>query len=459
MFMNEICSVFVVDDECDICELLVLMFGCMGLCISIVVNFVEVCELLVSNLYDLCIIDMCLLDGNGIELVSEIVQYYLCMLVVMIIVFGSMDLVVEVLKVGVFDFVSKLVDIVVLCGLVKYVLELNNIECFVFGFVVEQGVCLFGDLLVMDVLCIIIGKVVCSQVLVYIFGEFGVGKELVVCIIYVQGVCVVGLFVLVNCGVIFGELMESEFFGYCKGSFSGVYVDKFGLFQVVYGGILFLDEVVELFLQMQVKLLCVIQEKLVCVVGVVNEELVDVCIFLVIYKDLVELVEDGCFCYDLYYCINVIELRVLLLCECCQDLLEFVVLVLVWLVCSYGCLMLLLVLLVLDVLVQYVFFGNVCELENILECVLVLVEEDCIGVDDLCLLQYVLCMFGSVVYVEVVVDLQFGNVVLFLYIEQFECSVIQCVLEENCWNKICIVVQLGIIFCVLCYKLKKLGME
>jgi len=457
--MNETRSALVVDDERDIRELLVLTLGRMGLRISTAANLAEARELLASNPYDLCITDMRLPDGNGIELVSEIAQHYPRTPVAMITAFGSMDLAVEALKAGAFDFVSKPVDIAVLRGLVKHALELNNAERPQPGPNAEQGARLLGASPAMDVLRTTIGKVARSQAPVYILGESGVGKELVARTIHAQGARAAGPFVPVNCGAIPGELMESEFFGHRKGSFSGAHADKPGLFQAAHGGTLFLDEVAELPLQMQVKLLRAIQEKSVRAVGAANEEPVDVRILSATHKDLAELVEDGRFRHDLYYRINVIELKVPPLRERRQDLPELAASVLARLARSHGHPTPLLAPSALDALAQYAFPGNVRELENILERALALAEEDCIGADDLRLPQHAPRTPGSAAHAEAVVDLQPGSAALPSYIEQLERSAIQRALEENRWNKTRTAAQLGITFRALRYKLKKLGME
>ncbi|AUI08765.1 MULTISPECIES: sigma-54-dependent transcriptional regulator [Stenotrophomonas] len=457
--MNETRSALVVDDERDIRELLVLTLGRMGLRISTAANLAEARELLASNPYDLCITDMRLPDGNGIELVSEIAQHYPRTPVAMITAFGSMDLAVEALKAGAFDFVSKPVDIAVLRGLVKHALELNNTERPAPGPAAEQGARLLGDSPAMDVLRTTIGKVARSQAPVYILGESGVGKELVARTIHAQGARAAGPFVPVNCGAIPGELMESEFFGHRKGSFSGAHADKPGLFQAAHGGTLFLDEVAELPLQMQVKLLRAIQEKSVRAVGAANEEPVDVRILSATHKDLAELVEDGRFRHDLYYRINVIELKVPPLRERRQDLPELAASVLARLARSHGHPTPLLAPSALDALAQYAFPGNVRELENILERALALAEEDRIGADDLRLPQHAPRTPGSAAHAEAVVDLQPGSAALPSYIEQLERSAIQRALEENRWNKTRTAAQLGITFRALRYKLKKLGME
>jgi len=451
--MNQTRSALVVDDERDIRELLVLTLGRMGLRISTAANLAEARELLASNAYDLCITDMRLPDGNGIELVSEIAQHYPRTPVAMITAFGSMDLAVEALKAGAFDFVSKPVDISVLRGLVKHALELNNTERPAPGPATEQAARLLGASPAMDVLRTTIGKVARSQAPVYILGESGVGKELVARTIHAQGARAAGPFIPVNCGAIPGELMESEFFGHRKGSFSGAHADKPGLFQAAHGGTLFLDEVAELPLQMQVKLLRAIQEKSVRAVGA------DVRILSATHKDLAELVEDGRFRHDLYYRINVIELKVPPLRERRQDLPELAAAVLARLARSHGRATPLLAPSALEALAQYAFPGNVRELENILERALALAEEDCIGADDLRLPQHAPRAPGSAAPAEAVADLQPGSAALPSYIEQLERSAIQRALEENRWNKTRTAAQLGITFRALRYKLKKLGME
>ena len=308
--MNVTHSALVVDDERDIRELLVLTLGRMGLRISTAANLTEARELLANNSFDLCLTDMRLPDGNGIELVGEIARDHPHTPVAMITAFGSMDLAVEALKAGAFDFVSKPVDIGVLRGMVRHALELNNAERPAKPVLAEGTSRLRGDSQAMDTLRATIAKVARSQAPVYIVGESGVGKELVARTIHEQGARAAGPFVPVNCGAIPGELMESEFFGHKKGSFTGAHADKPGLFQAAHGGTLFLDEVAELPLQMQVKLLRAIQEKSVRPVGAAAEVPVDVRILSATHKDLAQLVAEGRFRHDLYYRINVIELRV-----------------------------------------------------------------------------------------------------------------------------------------------------
>ncbi|MFG3448053.1 sigma-54-dependent transcriptional regulator [Stenotrophomonas sp. NPDC047960] len=461
--MNENRSALVVDDERDIRELLVLTLGRMGLRISTAANLAEARELLASNPYDLCITDMRLPDGNGIELVTEIAQHYPRTPVAMITAFGSMDLAVEALKAGAFDFVSKPVDISVLRGLVKHALELNNTERPAPPPLTSDTTArLLGESGAMDGLRATITKVARSQAPVYILGESGVGKELVARTIHGQSARAAGPFVPVNCGAIPSELMESEFFGHKKGSFSGAHADKPGLFQAAHGGTLFLDEVAELPLQMQVKLLRAIQEKSIRPVGAATELPVDVRILSATHKDLGDLVENGRFRHDLYYRINVIELRVPPLRERRSDLPQLAASILARLARTHGRPTPLLAPSALEAMGTYHFPGNVRELENILERALALAEGDTIGATDLRLPQQAAPRHGggpAAPQEEAVVDLPAGNGALPSYIEQMERTAIQKALEENRWNKTRTAAQLGITFRALRYKLKKLGMD
>ena len=457
--MNVTHSALVVDDERDIRELLVLTLGRMGLRISTAANLTEARELLANNSFDLCLTDMRLPDGNGIELVGEIARDHPHTPVAMITAFGSMDLAVEALKAGAFDFVSKPVDIGVLRGMVRHALELNNAERPAKPVLAEGTSRLRGDSQAMDTLRATIAKVARSQAPVYIVGESGVGKELVARTIHEQGARAAGPFVPVNCGAIPGELMESEFFGHKKGSFTGAHADKPGLFQAAHGGTLFLDEVAELPLQMQVKLLRAIQEKSVRPVGAAAEVPVDVRILSATHKDLAELVQDGRFRHDLYYRINVIELRVPPLRERREDLPQLAAAILGRLARAQQTPTPLLSPSALDALAGYAFPGNVRELENILERALALAEDDSIGAADLRLPTPRHETATALPPQEAVADLDPANAALPSYIEQMERAAIQKALEENRWNRTRTAAQLGITFRALRYKLKKLGMD
>ena len=452
-------SALIVDDERDIRELLVLTLGRMGLQVDTAANLTEARELLAGNRYDLCFTDMRLPDGNGIELVGEIARNHPQTPVAMITAFGSMDLAVEALKAGAFDFVSKPVDINVLRGLVRHALELNNTDRPKPPPPPPEANRLLGDSQAMATLRATIAKVARSQAPVYILGESGVAKELVARTIHEQGARAAGPFVPVNCGAIPAELMESEFFGHKKGSFTGAHADKPGLFQAAHGGTLFLDEVAELPLPMQVKLLRAIQEKSVRPVGAATEVAVDVRILSATHKDLSDLVADGRFRHDLYYRINVIELRVPPLRERRADLPQLASTILKRLAINHGRPAPQLASSALEALAGYAFPGNVRELENILERALALAESDSITATDLRLPAASPARANGQPAVEAVQDLDNSSAALPSYIEQLERAAIQKALDENRWNKTRAAAQLGITFRALRYKLKKLGME
>ena len=248
-------TVLVIDDERDIRELLTITLGRMDLQVDAVGTVGEARRALAERSYDLCFTDMRLPDGNGQEVIELIAANHPDMPVAMITAYGNVDAAVNALKAGAFDFVSKPVDIQMLRGLVRTALRLaeekrNGGAAAKTG---DSGDRLIGDSAAMQQVRSTIGKLARNQAPVYIAGESGVGKELVARLIHEQGPRASGPFVPVNCGAIPSELMESEFFGHRKGSFTGASVDKEGLFQAAQGGTLFLDEVAELPLHMQVK--------------------------------------------------------------------------------------------------------------------------------------------------------------------------------------------------------------
>src|SRR6478672_7761854 len=378
----------VVDDERDIRELLVLTLGRMGLRCDTASSLHDARALLRHNAYALCLTDMRLADGSGLDLVREISQLYPQTPVAMITAFGNQEAAVGALKAGAFDFVSKPVDLSVLRGLVQHALRLG-LESTTGGGArpadapSPASTRLLGSSMAMADLRATLSKVARSQAPVYIAGESGVGKELVARTIHDEGMRASGPFVPVNCGAIPAELMESEFFGHKKGSFTGAHADKPGLFQAAEGGTLFLDEVAELPLAMQVKLLRAIQEKQIRPVGANGEVPVDVRILSATHKNLGALVEDGRFRHDLYYRINVIELRVPPLRERRDDLPGLAAAILARLAAAQGRPVPALTDEANAALLAYPFPGNVRELENILERALALAEDDRIEAADL----------------------------------------------------------------------------
>ena len=370
----------VIDDERDIRELLTLTLGRMDLIVETAATVAEARDRLAGRRYALCFTDMRLPDGSGQEIIALIAAQYPETPVAMITAYGNVDAAVDALKAGAFDFVSKPVDISVLRRLVQTALKLSEEKK------TEQatsGGKLIGDSVPMVELRATIGKVARSQAPVYISGESGTGKELVARLIHELGPRSGAPFVPVNCGAIPSELMESEFFGHKRGSFTGAQADKDGLFQAANGGTLFLDEVAELPMHMQVKLLRVLQEKAVRPIGARAEIGVDVRILSATHKNLARLVELGSFRQDLFYRINVIELKVPPLRDRRDDIPKLAGRVLDRLARDNGNPPARLEPEALKTLLSYDFPGNVRELENVLERAVALCENNSIGAGDL----------------------------------------------------------------------------
>ena len=370
----------VIDDERDIRELLTLTLGRMDLVVETAATVAEARQRLAERHYSLCFTDMRLPDGSGQEIVELIASQYSETPVAMITAYGNVDAAVTALKAGAFDFVSKPVDISVLRRLVQTALKLSEEKK---ADQTASSSKLIGDSAPMVELRTTIGKVARSQAPVYIAGESGVGKELAARLIHELGPRSGAPFVPVNCGAIPSELMESEFFGHRKGSFTGAHADKDGLFHAAQGGTLFLDEVAELPVHMQVKLLRVIQEKAVRPIGARAELPVDVRILSATHKNLARLVELGSFRQDLFYRINVIELRVPPLRERREDIPKLAARVLERLSQGTGAPPARLAPDALKALLSFDFPGNVRELENVLERSVAMCEAGNIAAEDL----------------------------------------------------------------------------
>ena len=300
-------TVLIIDDEPDILELLDLTLGRMNVCTESASTLNQALSLLRKNHYALCLTDMRLPDGDGMSVVRHIQQHSPCTPVAMITAYGSLDTAINALKAGAFDFLTKPVDLNRLRELVSAALKLTQSASEPEG---QEQDPLLGVSPPMERLRKQIGKLARSQAPLYISGESGSGKELVARRIHALGPRTEQPFVPVNCGAIPSELMESEFFGHRKGSFTGAVADKPGLFQAANRGTLFLDEVADLPMAMQVKLLRAIQEKAVRPLGTQQEEAVDVRLLCATHKDLAIEVAEGRFRQDLFYRINVIELKV-----------------------------------------------------------------------------------------------------------------------------------------------------
>ena len=371
--------VLVVDDEPDIRELLEITLGRMGIETFAAADLTAARALLEQQAFDLCLTDLHLPDGNGVELVELIAERHPRLPVAVITAFGSMDVAIGALKAGAFDFVQKPVDLEQLRTLVDSALRLAAVDP-------EDRPTrtrLIGSSPAMDRLRGQIAKLSRSQAPIYLSGESGSGKEVAARLIHEQGPRGEAPFVAVNCGAIPGELMESEFFGHVKGSFTGAVSDKEGLFQAAEGGTLFLDEVADLPLSMQVKLLRAIQEKAVRAVGAAQERPTDVRILSATHKDLAREVAEGRFRQDLFYRLNVIELPIPALRERPGDIPELAGQILARLSADYGESAPEITPDAMAALGGYAFPGNVRELENVLERAFTLCEGGRIRAEDL----------------------------------------------------------------------------
>jgi len=363
-------TALIIDDEPDICELLTLTLERMEIETCTAGDVAGAKGLLGEREFDLCLTDMRLPDGDGLELVEWMQTHTPRVPVAVITAHGNIETAVQALKLGAFDFVSKPLDLKHLRNIVGNALKVETAG--------RDGSRLLGRSRAIEQLRDMIDRVARSQAPVHISGESGTGKELVARLIHEHGPRAQGPFVPVNCGAIPSELMESEFFGHRKGSFTGAVSDKTGLVQSAEGGTLFLDEIADLPLSMQVKLLRVIQEKTVRPVGASNEAEIDTRILSATHKNLAEMVKQQEFREDLFYRINVIELHVPALRDRGDDVLVLTDHVMSKLNTNAT----------LDdsarqALLAYEFPGNVRELENMLERAVTLCASGVISADDL----------------------------------------------------------------------------
>lgn len=441
-------AVLVIDDEPDLCELLSITLQRMNLDPRTANSVAAAQRLLKAERFDLCLTDMQLPDGNGLELVEWMQQHTPSVPVAVITAHGNMETAVRALKVGAFDFVSKPLDLTGLRKLVATAIKLsssNDGDTSVFG------PRLLGMSPAMQNLRDMIARVARSQAPVYIFGESGTGKELVAKLIHESGPRRDGPFVPVNCGAIPTELMESELFGHKRGSFTGAVSDKKGLLQSAEGGTLFLDEIADLPLHMQVKLLRVIQEKSVRPVGEQHEVGIDVRFLSATHRNLAQLVTEGKFREDLFYRVNVIELRVPSLRERPEDVSELAEAVLRRLGRRMKITPPLLGKDALRALEEYAFPGNVRELENILERAITLTTGGEIRASDIRLMP---APGGAAAAPTSSTAGALGD-----HLEDIEREAIVKALEQTRFNKTAAAKILGMSFRALRYRIKKLGIE
>lgn len=444
-------TALIIDDEPAIRELLEITLERMEIDVLSGSSVEEARTLLGSERFDLCLTDMRLPDGDGLSLVEHIQANFPALPVAVITAHGSTELAVRALKGGAFDFVSKPLDLQVLRNLVNTALKLSTSET---GERRSRDI-LLGDSKPMREIRSKITKLGRSQAPIFISGESGTGKELVARLIHALGPRKEKPFIAVNCGAIPQELMESEFFGHKKGSFTGAVTDKSGLFRAAEGGTLFLDEVADLPLSLQVKLLRAIQEKSIRSVGEIREIPVDVRILSATHKNLAELVRIGGFRQDLFYRINVIEVNVPPLRARRSDIPALVDHILRKLSALNREPKAVLTADASEALMNYPFPGNVRELENILERAVALCENHRITLEDLGLPG--LEEHKS----EISEDrsLPKKGMSLESYMDGIEKEAIVSALEKTRWNRTAAAKDLGITFRALRYKLKKLGLD
>jgi len=440
----------VVDDEPDIRTLLEITLGRMQVACVSCADLAEARAKLAERRFDVCLTDMRLPDGDGIDLVRLIGERYPDLPVAVITAHGSMESAIAALKAGAFDFVSKPVDLGILRRLVDTALKLPPRTPLPSAPARDDLPRLFGDSPAMAQVRALIAKLSRSQAPVLITGESGTGKELAARLIHALGPRADRPFVPVNCGAIPHDLIESEVFGHVKGSFTGAHADRAGLFQAAQGGTLFLDEIADLPLALQVKLLRAIQEKSVRPVGAAREIPVDARILSATHKDLAALVAGGAFRQDLYYRIDVIELRMPSLRERPQDIPVLVERCLSRLAAAHGRPLPRLEAEPLQRLEQHAFPGNVRELENILERALTLCEGGRIAVEDLGLTEA-----GG----AAAIGASKGAPSLDDQLEDIERQTILKALEETRWNRTAAARKLGMTLRSLRYRLAKLGIE
>ncbi len=467
----EACNALIVDDEADIRELIEMTLLPLGVSCMPAETLSEARTLLRRQTFSLCITDLRLPDGSGLELVAYIQKQYPNLPVAVITAHGNVEIAVEALKLGAFDFVAKPFELAALRNMVTTALRLSRGG----GGSSVNRPALLGQSATMAEVRALIAKLARSQAPILINGESGTGKELAARLIHLSGPRADQPFVPVNCGAIPEHLMESEFFGYKKGSFTGATQDKNGLFQAAHGGTLFLDEVADLPMPMQVKLLRAIQERAVRPVGAPAEIATDARILSASHKNLAALVQNGAFRQDLFYRLNVIELRLPSLREHPEDIPELAEAVLERLGRQSGLPQPKLAPSALVTLRAYAFPGNIRELENILERAFTLCEDGIIQATDL------LLPGGNPVSPQprpiATVDqvsaappsggfepktlpiLQPSARNLEGYLEQIERAAILRALEETRYNKTAAAEKLGISFRALRYRLKKLRLD
>ena len=445
-------TVLIIDDELDLRQLLKLTLAKMGIGAIAVETVADAKVELKQHIFDLCLTDMRLPDGNGLDLVAYVQKHYPQLPIAVLTAYGNVELAVEAIKLGAFDFLSKPIELSRLRSMITNALSLPS----------TAGAddplktpLLLGESQLMQHIRQQISKVARSQAPMFISGESGTGKELAARSIHQQSPRAKKLFVPINCGAIASNLMESEFFGHQKGSFTGAIEDKQGLFQAACGGTLFLDEVADLPLAMQVKLLRAIQEKRIRPVGSESEIDVDVRLISATHKNLQDAVMEGTFRSDLFYRLNVIDIHMPSLRQRPEDIELLTKQFLQALKHNGNTIRLSSE--ALDALGHYSFPGNVRELENILERAATLCENNYIEAADLKLNLD----SGNQDQIKPPLFAQQSMPINSLddHLEEVEKEILLDTLEQSRWNKTEAAKKLGISFRSIRYRLQKLGLN
>lgn len=453
--MTQKLTCLIVDDEADIRELLAMTLERMDIDTYSASCVEEAKILLAQRPYALCLTDMQMSGGTGLDLVHYINEFHAGLPVAVITAHGSAENAVSALKAGAFDYLTKPISLKQLRPVIEFALKLsvqsNNSRANILEMI--------GDSEPMQYVRNMIAKLARSQAPVYISGESGSGKELAAKLIHRNSARVDGAFIAVNCGAIPESLMESEFFGYKKGAFTGANQDKAGLFHAASGGTLFLDEVADLPLAMQVKLLRAIQEKKVRMVGGTNEDAVDVRIISATHKNLSEMMDAGIFRQDLYYRLNVIQLKMPALRDRPSDIPLLAHLLLSKLCARMGVTEPQMDSTTQAFITTLPFSGNVRELENMLERALALCDGNIITIDDLLQQNAVTCEAKSTTPARLSFDLdQSSEMSLPDYLEEIEKNAIINALSKTNNNKTAAAKLLGVSFRTLRYRLAKLDL-
>lgn len=441
----------IVDDEADIRELLVMTLERMDIETFSASGIEEAKQLLAAHSFSLCLTDMQMADGSGLDLLHYINEFHTGLPVAVITAHASADNAVSALKAGAFDYLSKPISLKQLRPLVESALKLSS----KIKHTQTDTLQMCGDSEQIKYVRMMIEKLARSQAPVYISGESGSGKELAAKLIHQNSSRAEGAFIAINCGAIPENLMESEFFGYKKGAFTGANQDKAGMFQAANGGTLFLDEVADLPLTMQVKLLRAIQEKKVRMVGNTTEEAVDVRIISATHKNLSEMMDHGLFRKDLYYRLNVIQLKMPALRERASDIPLMANVLLAKLCANQNSSIPKIDAKAMAYMCSLPFPGNVRELENMLERALALCDGNLISMEDL--------------LIENAPEQQIGHTPIALgdtetlnlpdYLEDVEKKAIIQALHKTNNNKTAAAKLLGVTFRTLRYRLAKLGLS